>query len=75
MKSILKSLGVAILGGAVVLGSYKILLEEPAPSQIEIAGESSLLATPVSYNGIANSAAIDFTEAAEKTIHAVIKNL
>lgn len=77
MKSILKSLGVAILGGAVVLGSYKILLEEPAPSQIEIAGESSLLATPVSYNGIANSAAIDFTEAAEKTIHAVVhvKNL
>jgi len=79
MKSILKSLGVAVLGGAVVLGSYKILFEEPTASQIEVASDSLLTATPVNYNanGIANTAAIDFTEAAEKTVHAVVhvKNL
>ncbi|SCY09788.1 Do/DeqQ family serine protease [Nonlabens sp. Hel1_33_55] len=77
MKSILKSVGAAVLGGAVVLGSYKILFEPTTDSNIEIAHESIIEATPVSYTGNAIPNAVDFTEAAEKTVHAVVhvKNL
>lgn len=71
MKSILKTVGAAVLGGAVVLGSYKILIE-PTPEAGIAAQESILTATPVNYTGDASIASIDFTEAAEKTVHAVV---
>lgn len=73
MKSILKTVGAAVLGGAVVLGSYKILFEPTTQESLQVAQESFLPATPVSYNaGAIESTAIDFTEAAEKTVHAVV---
>ncbi|KQC33741.1 serine protease [Nonlabens sp. YIK11] len=77
MKSILKSVGAAVLGGAVVLGSYKTFIEPDTSSKIELAQESILTATPVTYTNNAIPNAVDFTEAAEKTVHAVVhvKNL
>ncbi len=78
MKSILKSLGVAILGGAVVLGSYKVLFEPETNKNLETSPATSLITTPVTYNeDTAALTGTDFTEAAEKTVHAVVhvKNL
>lgn len=72
MKSILKTMGAAVLGGTIVLGSYKVFIEDPKESQIAIAQESFLPTTPVSYDGNTSIAGIDFTEAAEKTVHAVV---
>jgi Do/DeqQ family serine protease len=78
MKSILKTMGAAVLGGTIVLGSYKVFIEDQPESQINITASDSLLpATPVSYEGNTTIAGVDFTEAAEKTVHAVVhvKNL
>jgi len=72
MKSILKTMGAAVLGGAIVLGSYKVFIEDETGSQIAITEESFLPATPVSYEGNTSIAGVDFTEAAEKTVHAVV---
>ncbi len=77
MNSILKTMGAAVLGGTIVLGSYKVFIEDQPESQLTIAQQSSLPATPVSYAGNTSIAGVDFTEAAEKTVHAVVhvKNL
>lgn len=72
MKSFLKSVGMAMLGGAVVLGSYKMFFEEPQ-SRITVANSNSqkLPVQQVSYTG-APINTVDFTEAAEQTVHAVV---
>ncbi len=73
MKSFLKSVGMAMLGGAVVLGSYKMFFEEPQ-SRITVASSNNTQKLPVqqvSYNG-APINTVDFTEAAEQTVHAVV---
>jgi Do/DeqQ family serine protease len=78
MKSILKTMGAAILGGAIVLGSYMVFIEDQPESLINTSKSESLLpATPVSYEGNTSIAGVDFIEAAEKTVHAVVhvKNL
>jgi Do/DeqQ family serine protease len=72
MKSLIKSIGAAVLGGAVVLGSYIIFIEEQPESQIDIATESLLPATPISYEGNTSIAGVDFTAAAELTVNAVV---
>lgn len=79
MKSLLKSLGAAVLGGAIVLGSYKIFFEPETSNLLEPTPQPSLITTPVVYEEATTTAltGTDFTEAAEKTVHAVVhvKNL
>lgn len=75
MKSFIKTLGVAMLGGAIVLGSYKFFLEEVPlqptyPKQTRI--EDAVSTSPVNYVANTSIAGVDFTEAAEKTVHAVV---
>lgn len=75
MKTILKSLGMAILGGIVALGGYQLVKEESNATHqlVEVpATENILPATPVSYTGNTSIAGVDFTEAAEKTVHSVV---
>jgi len=75
MKSFIKTLGIAILGGAVVLGSYKFFFEEDLlqhtySKQKHI--EDTLPVSPVNYVTATSIAGVDFTQAAEKTVHAVV---
>ncbi|WP_304015465.1 trypsin-like peptidase domain-containing protein [Nonlabens dokdonensis] len=75
MKSFIKTLGIAILGGAVVLGSYKFFIEEK-PQQLSYKNTALIEdATPVqkvNYTENTTIAGVDFTQAAEKTVHAVV---
>lgn len=74
MKKILGILGVAFLGGAVALGGYKLVFENPQV-QVKQSAESSLQAIKANYTPAiisSSSAPTDFTEAAEKTVHAVV---
>src|SRR5690554_4555475 len=74
MKKILTLVLVSVLGGVITLSAYKFLLEEdnshnPSPAEV------SPLALPV--NNFSNSSfipenSINFTHAAEKTIHTVV---
>ena len=74
MKKVLGIFGIAILGGIVTLGGYKLLLEKPQVI-IEEVKEPQMQAVNANYTpAILNSSSVptDFTEAAEKTIHAVV---
>src|SRR5690606_6276196 len=74
MKKILTLVLVSVLGGVITLSAYKFLLEEdnshnPSPAEV------SPLALPV--NNFSNSSfipenSINFTHAAEKTVHTVV---
>ena len=75
MKKVFGLLGIAILGGAITLGGYKLLIEKPQVVIERTVNPSSKmvntnhLATPV--NTI-DSTPTNFTEAAEKTVNAVV---
>lgn len=74
MKKILTLVLVSVLGGAITLSAYKFFLEENNTHNLSQA-EVSPLALPV--NNFSNSSfipenSIDFTHAAEKTIHTVV---
>ncbi|MDX8554001.1 trypsin-like peptidase domain-containing protein [Tenacibaculum sp. 1B UA] len=74
MKKIIGTLGIAILGGAIALAGYKVLIEEPQVI-VERAVEPTLQTVKASYTPtVINSASTptDFTEAADKTVHAVV---
>ncbi|MEP0673970.1 MAG: serine protease, partial [Nonlabens ulvanivorans] len=73
MKTFIKSLGMAILGGIVALGGYQLVQNEESNGAITQSSiiESPLPVTPVSYTGNTSIAGVDFTEAAEKTVHSV----
>ncbi len=75
MKSFIKTLGIAILGGAVVLGSYKLFIEEE-PQHLLYKNTSSQEDTApiqaVNYTEATTIGGVDFTQAAEKTVHAVV---
>jgi S1-C subfamily serine protease len=74
MKKTASLLGIAVLGGVLTLGGYKVFLEKP-----QVIIERSVAATPktiqanytATENIVANSPT-NFTDAAEKTIHAVV---
>jgi len=73
MKKFLGFLGIAVLGGAISLGGYKLLNDEPVYVQQEIKSPFQMVNTtynPLSTNAIENS--VDFTTAAESTIHSVV---
>jgi Do/DeqQ family serine protease len=75
MKSFIKTLGIAILGGVIVLGSYQFFFEKDSQQFKYLETIQTEETTPVSsVNYVASSsiAGIDFTEAAEKTVHAVV---
>jgi Do/DeqQ family serine protease len=75
MKSFIKTLGIAILGGAVVLGSYKLFIEEE-PQQLTYQNtslqEDIAPVQSVNYTEATTIGGVDFTQAAEKTVHAVV---
>lgn len=77
MKKFLSLLLVSILGGAITLGIYKFAFEKQIPLIENQENQSKFVTT--SYNPSTLEAAenINFTEAADKTVHAVVhvKNL
>ena len=75
MKKAFGFLAMAILGGAITLGGYKLLLEEPMTLERTIKIPSNIVQTNYSSTIKGASAAemtTDFTVAAENTIHAVV---
>ena len=74
MKKTASLLGIAVLGGMMTLGGYKLLIEEP-PVIIERTVAPEMKVIPANYTTsesvIANTS-IDFTAAAEKTVNAVV---
>lgn len=74
MKKIIKTLGIAFLGGAVALLGYKTLIEEP---QMIVEGDEvpTMQTVKASYTPTvinSSSTPTDFTDAADKTVHAVV---
>ncbi|MCF4100909.1 trypsin-like peptidase domain-containing protein [Gillisia sp. M10.2A] len=73
MKRVATFLGASILGGVITLGSYKLIMDEKVPYQEqEIITTSKSDFLPVSYDSSVYGTNADFTEAAEKTVHAVV---
>lgn len=77
MKNLSGLLLVSILGGAISLGSYKLFIEEENhPESItvmpESSGEANLPVVKTNFNNIPYAVPEDFTEAARKTVHAVV---
>jgi serine protease Do len=77
MKKFFSLLGMAILGGAITLGGYKVMFDEevvvsPSVSPVLQTVQTNFT-TALNTNSTAISAeSIDFTLAAEKTIHSVV---
>ncbi len=76
MKKFLSLLSIAILGGVVTLGGYKIFLEKPLVIEQNNEQPIETFQTNFSTTGFdvnaATYAPTNFTEAAEKTVHAVV---
>ena len=72
MKKIASLLFVSILGGVLTLGSYKLFFDDDQEQFYTSDNTTQSSFIPVSNNSRAYGANIDFTEAAEKTIHAVV---
>lgn len=77
MKKFFGLLGMAILGGAITLGGYKMFLDENMVIESRQPNSSSIVQT--NYNPAFNSnstaidaASIDFTLAAERTVNSVV---
>ena len=72
MKSFLRLLFIAVLGGAVSLGAYLVFFDDAADGQA-VEGHTMPVFTTASYASEGMPAEkTDFTEIAEKTIHAVV---
>ena len=75
MKKAFGFLAMAILGGVITLGGYKLLLEDPITVERTIQIPTNIVQTSISSTIKDASAAemtTDFTVAAENTIHAVV---
>jgi Do/DeqQ family serine protease len=72
MKKILTLVCVSVLGGALTLGAYKHLFENSSiPKPIENQATATLF--PVSLNApLSGGTNVDFTTAADKTVHSVV---
>ncbi|CAA0151366.1 trypsin-like peptidase domain-containing protein [Tenacibaculum maritimum] len=73
MKKFIGILGAAFLGGVISLAGYKFLIEKPV--FVEQAQKPTLQTVKTNYNPIVvnnSSSPTDFTEAAERTVHAVV---
>jgi Do/DeqQ family serine protease len=74
MKKIIGTLGIAFLGGVIALAGYKIMIEKPQVV-VEKAIEPTLQTINANYTPTvinSSSTPTDFTEAAEKTVNAVV---
>ncbi|CAM1349226.1 trypsin-like peptidase domain-containing protein [Tenacibaculum crassostreae] len=74
MKKIFGTLGIAFLGGVIALAGYKTLIEKPQVI-VEESVEPTLRTVQTSYTPTvinSSSTPTDFTEAADKTVHAVV---
>ncbi|WP_275316069.1 trypsin-like peptidase domain-containing protein [Tenacibaculum bernardetii] len=75
MKKTIKTLGIAILGGVITLAGYKMFIESPQEIIQVSEIQSPLKTIPANYSStVINSelSPTDFTEAADKTVHAVV---
>lgn len=76
MKKFTTLIFASMLGGALTLGSYKMVIEDdlvPVEEGITTnSGKSNTGVLPVSYDSRVYGTNADFTEAAEKTVHAVV---
>ncbi len=75
MKKAFGFLAMAILGGVITLGGYKLLLEDPVKVERTIQIPTNIVQTSISStikNASAAEMTTDFTIAAENTIHAVV---
>lgn len=70
MRKLFSLLVVSIMGGALTLGSYLLFFEEE-PFYIEEKGSIPAY-TPVNFEAVPGSAMADFTEAANRSVHAVV---
>jgi Do/DeqQ family serine protease len=75
MKKIFSLVLVSVLGGAITLGSYKFFIEKKE-SIAQQQSTTSPFTIPVSYKSVNTNLptgeTVDFTTAAEKTIHSVV---
>ncbi len=74
MKKTASLLGIAVLGGMITLGGYKVFLEK-SPIVIEKAATPVLPTFQANFNPgnfLNGASSIDFTAAAERTVHAVV---
>ncbi|WP_298528773.1 trypsin-like peptidase domain-containing protein [uncultured Christiangramia sp.] len=71
MKKLANLILASALGGAMTLGSYKLLVQDDNTTSYENKSESAESFLPVS-NTPNYGTNVDFTDAAEKTIHAVV---
>ncbi len=74
MKKIIGTLGIAVLGGAIALLGYKTLIEEPQVI-VEKAVEPTMQTVRANYTPTVINSSLtptDFTDAADKTVHAVV---
>lgn len=72
MKQSIRLFAVALLAGAMTLGGYKFFVKDASPIAI-VQQEESPSFIPTNLAGFdAASTGIDFTEAAKKTVHAVV---
>ncbi len=73
MKKILEVLGIAIIGGAIALGGYTFFVEKPQVI-IERAADKKLSNVNANYTAtnLISGTPTNFTEAAEKTVNAVV---
>ncbi|WP_313111145.1 trypsin-like peptidase domain-containing protein [Aequorivita sediminis] len=69
MKQTFRLFLVALFAGAITLGGYKYLENE---ERISFAPQETSKFIPTTYLGTAAEMSTDFTEAAEKTVHAVV---
>jgi len=76
MKKLMTLVFVSVLGGAITLGTYKTFIEkeEPQIAQQATIEQPSFLPTNLNTTktALATAKNIDFTNAAEKTVHAVV---
>jgi len=71
MKKFVTFVGASILGGVLTLGSYQILINEH-PSFLQGPKNQESHLVPASFESPDYGTNVDFTEAAEKTVHAVV---
>lgn len=73
MKQTMRLFLVALVAGATSLGGYKWLIEKKADAPVITRSESpTFLPTDYTTSSMALPPGFDFTEAAEKTVHAVV---
>ncbi len=72
MKKTMQLIGVAVIAGVVSIGGYKMLEDKQTATPVSVIQENPTF-IPTTYTSTNSlSAGVDFTEAAEKTVHAVV---